>query len=724
MQFKLSTLALALTSIISVGLINTVYAETQADETNRLPTINVNAEMNEQNNNLGYTVKKTNSSNKLNLDPQHTPQTVYTVTSHQIEDQNLNTTDAVLTQTLGVNSIRYGQVGGGYVNYYSRGLPIKNVQRDGIPTTTASFGGSARIDIEDSAIYDRIEVIKGATGLTNGSGQPSASINYVRKRPTAELIGAVKVQAGSWDNYRSQIDVSGPLNNDASIRGRTVAAYGQGVSQQDRFDQNNALFYGVLDFDLGANTVLSTALSWQQNRLNNATVHGLPFLSNDTLPKPTHFGPRDNAAANWTYSDTDKTNVFFGLEHQFNQNWKGIVNYNYTHAKNDRVYGVAGSAGLVYDSDYYNDWTESTLKPGEMIVTSGRNVESPAIHSLDIYTNGHFEVFGRKHQLSLGFNGYSTKSNDPSYTGTPDPVVKIDGWNGQAPRPDFHETGRTIVNDKQYGGFFALDLQLLDPLKLLAGSRISQWEHKTADQDQKYSDIWTPYIGLIYDLNEQHSVYVSYTSIFNPTGNENKEGKFLDPEEGNSLEVGLKGSYFNGRLNANVAYFQTKQNNFAIEDPTQKNILNMHGKTSYIAVDGAKIKGVELALVGELAPNLNLQVGYSYTDAKDRDGKLLNTALPKQDIKLFTTYQWQQWRIGGGINWQSEIYDSDVKGIYKKYNSQDSYILANLMGRYDINQDLSLGLNINNLFNKQYKANTTNTWGAERQVTGSLTYSF
>lgn len=713
MIFKTSQLTRMLASITLCSLNSGLYADTDAVV---LPTIELHANRSD---NIGYTIGKTTATNKLDLDVRHTPQSIYAVTSQQIEEQNLNSTDDILTQVPGVNVIRYGQLGAGYTTYYSRGFAIQNIQRDGIPTTSASFGGSDMLGIEDSAIYERVEVIKGSNGLTNGSGQPSASINYVRKRPTEELTGSIKLQAGSWDNYRSQVDISGALSDDGSIRGRAIGVYDQGGSQQDRFDRRNALFYGALDFDLDQNTILSTALSLQQIRLDQATPHGFPFVSHESNRQQVHFGPNDNPAAEWTYSDTDKLNIFLGLEHQFQNGWKGVANYSFTHADNDRVYGVAGSGGITYKGDYVVN-KDLTLHAGQMAVTSGRIRNSPDVHSLDLYGNGNFNFLGRQHQLSIGLNGYRIKSDDPKYNRYFS-AVQIDGWDGKLARPDMPEVGRNINDEQQYGGFLALDLNLLDPLKLLLGSRVSQWERKVTNNQQKQNGIFTPYIGLVYDINERYSAYTSYTSIFNPSSNEDSMGNYLDPEEGNSFEVGIKANYFDGRLNTSAAYYQMKQDNFAVKDGT---IINPNGKQAYTTTNGAEIKGVDISLAGELLPNWNIQAGYSYIDAKNKDGEPLKTDLPEHNIKIFTTYQWNKWTLGGGVNWQSKIYDAGAKGIVAEYNRQPSYALVSLMGRYEVRPDLSLGLNVNNLLDEEYKVNTSNTWGTGRQITGSLSYQF
>ncbi|MDM1021462.1 TonB-dependent siderophore receptor [Acinetobacter sp. VNK23] len=707
----------AIMMIIVGGTSGTIQAVESAENTT-LPTITVQAEQETP----VYTVKKTKAVTKLDLSLKETPQSVTVFTAQQIDDQNLTSTNDVLAQTAGVTMVQYGQVGAGYNTYYSRGFAITNVQRDGIPTTTASFGGSDMFGLEDSAIYDRIEVTKGSTGLTSGSGNPSASINYVRKRPTADLQGAVKVQGGSWGNYRSQIDVSGGLNQDNSIRGRTVAAYEQGGSQQDRYHRQNAVIYGAVDFDLTDKTTLTTALTAQQVKIDGATAHGFPFITHDGQEQTT-FGRDDNPAANFTFSDTEKLNLFLGVEHQFNDNWQATANYAFTKASNKREYGVAGSGGIAYGKEIPVSAPVNKLQPGQMLVTSGRFESTPDVHSLDVYASGKFQALGHEHDVSFGLNGYTIKSDDPSY-GRYYVAASIAGWNGNSPRPDMKVTGRTIVDEQQIGAFAAAKLQLLDPLKLVVGGRLSNWERSVTKNEQKQNGVFTPYAGLIFDITDNLSAYTSYTTIFNPSSRQDIKGDYLDPEEGNSFEAGLKADFYDGRLNTSAAYFSMQQDNYAIADG--KN-LTPNGGQAYIAVDGAEVKGYELSIGGEILPNWNVQGGYTHTDAKDQTGNTLNSILPEDTFKLFTTYKWDKLTVGGGVNWQSEIYDAasaKTGGLASKLNRQESYYLVNLMGRYQVTNDVALGLNVNNLLDKEYKANAINTWGMARNVTASLNFKF
>ncbi|ENX15585.1 hypothetical protein F895_02131 [Acinetobacter sp. CIP 64.2] len=145
-------------------------------------------------------------------------------------------------------------------------------------------------------------------------------------------------------------------------------------------------------------------------------------------------------------------------------------------------------------------------------------------------------------------------------------------------------------------------------------------------------------------------------------------------------------------------------------------------------MNGAKVKGIELSVAGELSPYWHISGGYTYTDAKDRDGKTLTTAtgssLPRQTLKLFTTYQWDKLTLGAGVNWQSEIFDTRARGVATQFNRQDDYALLNLMGKYQINPDLSIAVNVDNVGNTVYKRTAINTWGELRNFMATLNYKF
>ncbi|KLD98414.1 TonB-dependent siderophore receptor [Aliarcobacter butzleri] len=701
--------------------------ETQAITKNKINTVGnttvleeISVKENQSFDSTSYTIKESSSATKLDLSLKETPQSITVITQQQIEDQNLQDVNDVLLQTPGVSVTQMGQKTSGFNTYYSRGMQITNVQRDGVPTSIKSFGTTELMGIENSALYERIEVTRGSTGLTNGSGNPSASINYVRKKPTKDFQGNTKISYGSWDTYKGTMDISGGLNESKSIRGKLVASYGEGDNQQDRYHQDNSLVYGALDFDLSDNTLLTTSLSHQKVKANDVAVHH--FISVDKKGDNQNiFGRHDNPAANWTYTDTEKTNLSLGLEHYFNNDWKAAANYAFSKSKADRLVGLSR--------------TVLNTTTGNIEGMALRAENTPDVHSIDLYTTGNIKAFEREHKLSFGVNGYSLESDDPSFvvkfpsTGTANITVPYKGWNGSVEKPIITENGRTKVDEKEIGAFAALNIELSDPLHFIIGSRITNFERvnnkgKATQQEQKHTGEIIPYAGLIYDIDQNFSTYASYTSIFNPTSvRKDTGGNYLDPEEGNTVEFGLKSEFYDGKLNSSIAYFITKQDNLAVK--TNPLELTPDGDDAYTTEDGAEIKGWDLTIGGEILENWNMSGGYTYTNAKDKDGERLNAAfVPKQTFKLFTSYKYNKFTIGGGVNWQSEI------NAINKYNTtkliqQKAYVVANAMAKYEVKKDFDVILNVNNLFDETYQYYPgEGGYGDERNYTLSLNYKF
>ena len=156
-----------------------------------------------------------------------------------MEDQGLNTIQDVLGQTTGI-SVDKSTATQEYTQVYSRGFTVDTYLFDGIPTSSQLEGITF-----DTAIYDRVEVVRGATGLVSGTGSPAAAVNLVRKRPTRDFSGSVSASAGSWDRYRAEADLSGSLVDNGRIRGRIVAAHQDYGSFISRVKQQKDVFYGI-----------------------------------------------------------------------------------------------------------------------------------------------------------------------------------------------------------------------------------------------------------------------------------------------------------------------------------------------------------------------------------------------------------------------------------------------------------------------------------------------
>ena len=210
-----------------------------------------------------YTISRTiDTATGLGLSLQETPQSVSIMTAERIQDQALNTVVDVVNNTVGLSSSKTDNVRNGFS---ARGFDVQNYQIDGVPLSW-SLGGDAGETVSDVSIYERVEVVRGATGLLTGAGDPSASINLVRKHAdSSDLKGYVDVATGSWDKKEITADVSNGLNDSGSVRGRMVAKYLNSDSYQDLYEDRKTIFYGVVDTDITENTLLRLGGSYNHN---------------------------------------------------------------------------------------------------------------------------------------------------------------------------------------------------------------------------------------------------------------------------------------------------------------------------------------------------------------------------------------------------------------------------------------------------------------------------
>ncbi len=209
-----------------------------------------------------YTTGAARTATPLSMSLRETPQSVSVITQQRMEDQDLQTILDLVNNTVGVSVNRYET---DRAQFNARGFDINSLMIDGVPTIWEQPWSSGEI-FSSLAMYDRVEVVRGANGLMAGAGEPSASLNLVRKRANSrELTGSVEVSGGSSDTYGTLGDLSFALNEAGTVRARLVGEFNEGDSWIDSKAKQRETFYGTLDVDLTPDTTLWFGLSRQEN---------------------------------------------------------------------------------------------------------------------------------------------------------------------------------------------------------------------------------------------------------------------------------------------------------------------------------------------------------------------------------------------------------------------------------------------------------------------------
>lgn len=715
------------TALSTPSLAATAEATVEAAEAHQVSGVEVTAAP-------AYTTKASDSSAKLPLTLRETPQSVTVVTRQRIDDFNLVSIADVLVQTAGVT---VQENDSNRVNFTSRGFSITNFQLDGVPTSYTS-GNSV---MGDTFLYDRVEVVRGATGLVTGSGDPSATINLLRKSPTETFQAQAGATVGSWNNYRVEGDVSGPLWGDGRVRGRLVGAYGQKDSYIAFYSEEKLVGSATLEADVTSNLTVRVGYDYQRVTPEGTTWGTAPLYYRDGTP--TSLDRSYNVAAKWSTWDRNSQSLFAVLDWKIAEDWnfKAAVNHRENNSTALLYYGYGGypdrvtGAGLTV-ADYYNIYEEEEL-------------------GFDLYLTGAFNLFGRKHELVLGANGYNRDGTTVNTAILSRPyamtIPNFRTWTGDIPEPVRvnYGTPASIERTDETGLYGALRLNPMDGLKVIVGARRSDYDKQVDNYNLqgvytrttgRMSDSHTsPYLGVIYDVTANISAYASYSDLFKVQSNKNKNNEQLDPVTGANYEAGLKGEFLNDRLLLAASYFHVKQDNLAELDPTVPNgFILPDGSSAYRAVSGAVTRGFDVEANGQLAENWRVSAGYTYAYTENAAGLRISTLNPRNLMRVYSTYDIKggildRLTVGGGVNWQSEIFTAATiptsnTTTVRTDVKQKAYALVNLMARYPLTEQVSLSLNVDNLFDKVYYRRVGfyngGYFGEPRKVTATVRAKF
>lgn len=688
----------------------------------------------------------TNGASVASKTPQSlkdTPQSVTVITAARIQEQNLTDLTSALNYAPGVTLYSSN---GLQTMFFSRGFQITSFQIDGGgPLDLGS--NSDFLTPPNLAEFDNVQVLRGSDALFGGAGQPGGVVNLGRKRPLdhEQFIGDLDV--GSWANYRGQADVTGPIGFDGHLRARLV------ISDQDRdffYDlahQNKAFAYGVLEADLGPDTLLRAGFSYERQHNTGWDFNGLPRYSSGGdlgLSRST------NIAAPWALWNFSTPEFFAALEHRFNADWN--LKIDYTRLAQTSSQEVGATSGVIYAgvpaSDNYGETSQ--------VFTKYNSVQSTASATL----NGDFQFLGLKQTLSIGAD-YSDGTNGlfarEAYAYVPIDVLAFNP-NSLNPRPGTPPFSITtpILDQEQWGAYATLNVQPIQNLHIVGGIRVSSYWDKILESyyfgfpsplfslhlKNDSSGILTPYAAVSYGVTPDVSIYASYADIFQAQGEYlDTNGKPLPPVTGETYETGVKGSFNGGKLNSSLSAYYTDKSNQGVPYSGACAV----GFSCYINSGAVTSEGIDLEVSGQILPGWQAQVGYTYneshcnkaagTDPNNTDYQCSvaissgNAQQPRHQVKIWSSYtptgSLDHLTIGGGLRLESarssagyvcsvanDISGYCATGVEVPYAfTQGLYAVVDLRAAYRFNRHWQAALDLTNIGDTRYYATAGQTTG-------------
>jgi outer-membrane receptor for ferric coprogen and ferric-rhodotorulic acid len=650
------------------------------------------------------------------------PQSISVLTSERLQQQNVREFSDMMKQLPGIS---LNQGGDQFrFTYYSRGFSISNIQVDGGPP----LSGGYYFQLFDMSAYDHVELLRGAAGLFNGYGQPSGTVNLVRKRPLDHAQVIVNGQVSSWQDYRAVADMTSPLALDGKLRGRLVLTYQSNRYFYDVSKNEKKLVYGIAELDVTPTTLLSGGINYARQN-STPFVQGLPRYQDGGdlyLPRSTCL------CFPWNKQNFQTTEVFAALEQKLGGEWTAKINLTKVRQDSNRFIGF--STGAVNRTNllgphFMTDQTDFTAKQfsGEVTVA------------------GAFRIFGQRQEIVAGvtravgdgvlqahdsasetfFRPYQPYAGGPIYcqdfdsgvcpagsiaSSVPVRAIGFDPNDPLYTRPADTLVGYRVPTNKtiQNGAYLNIKLTAFDRLHFASGVRWSSSSTRSRSQglctsipltDPGYESCfgrnigdvyfdsginkttfndftWPPILNFSFDITKSLTAYLGYSDVYISQSNLfDQNNKPLEPITGANYEFGLKWAGRDGRLNVSAAAFRIRQNGFALPIGTTVDLGN-NQSCCYIGNPNQtkQSTGLDTEITGEIVPGVQFAGSLTYSKNEQKgtaygsgQGRAFTTIAPKILYKLWTTIDFSRFANAG---WASGLSVSlGINGQSSAYNA-------------------------------------------------------
>ncbi|QBR48487.1 TonB-dependent siderophore receptor [Erwinia sp. QL-Z3] len=640
------------------------------------------------------------------------PQSVSVVTRERMDRQNVQSVTEALRYVPGVKTETYGVDPKGYDWIYIRGFNAltTNDYRDGLRQLNNSY---SYFRTEPYAL-ERIDIVRGPSSTLFGLGDAGGIVNRISKLPSAQGVHEVEVELGNFNRRQAQFDMSDKIDDDGHYLYRMIGVVRDSDTQFQYHDGP----------DVEDNRVyLAPSLTWLPNSDTSLTVRAdyLRDTSGGTVAVLTKPGGKvtDTLLGDYSFNHfrQEQFTVGYELSHQFNDTFQ--LRQNVRYGQTDTVLNNLLPGAVNFDA-------------GTVSRNAIRFDEHMNAFNIDNQLQADFSTASITHRLLTGLD-YSRLEGNAKRFGAVAPTFNIYnpvyGLNIADPNYALNDNDQTTA---QLGVYMQDQISLTPNWLLTLGGRHDEISLRTQNnltESTSWLDqgAWTGRAGLTYLADNGLAPYISYAESFVPNSGTDSQNRTFDPSKAHQYEVGVKYQPDASLLLTLAAFDITKSNVLTNE------IVNSVVTGYQVASGEVRSRGVETEATMKLTQNLDLLASYTYTETEitasnngDRGKQQAN--VPKHMASTWLNYSFHQGVLDGlllstGVRYVGSMYGDNANTVPVK-----NFALIDAGAKYQVNQHVSVGFNIQNLLNHDYVGtcdeDTSCYPGQERTFIGSLKYSF
>lgn len=678
-----------------------------------------------------YVAPNATTGTKTDTPLMETPLAIQVIPQQVLQDQKASTLDQVLSNVSGVRSRSGGM---NWESTFLRGFSTLTTFHNGFRIDDLfGFGQRTLTNVES------IEVLKGPAAILYGRVEPGGIVNLVTKQPLATPYYSIEQQVGSWNQYLTSIDATGPMSSDRTLRYRVNASYQNNGFWRDGVQDNKLFIAPAFAWDINPRTQLNLEAEYTHAPdMGFDSGQGAPY---DPTTAAIIWLPRKQNLVKYQHLVSDSLLVGVNWSHQFNDHWSikhQVDRFEFRQLPGSRWYYMNG-----FSPGPEGAWTADRGGSG------GDGHWTTTATILDL--TGHFHTGRLEHTLLVGADYYrygiaanfqAATTSDSTDAFNPAPIV------GLPMDPAVASMQNSTTNNT--GVYLQDQIRLPHGVHLLAGWRWQQVDRvgsfvdatgaNTPDPHQS-DRATTPRYGVLWQASDQLSLYANYARNFGANNGRDWQDQPLPPESARQKEVGAKGQFLDGRLSSSLALFELTKTDVAVcdqvHDPSCLSYIQM-------TVGEIRSRGTEFDIQGEVRSGWNVIATYTNTDivvtrstsppggTYVQGNRMPN--VPRSMASLWSTYEvkgagLRGLKFGGGINGYGSATDST------NAFTVPGYAVINAMVAYEIKAGkthATAQLNANNLFDKHYYTDFGYDgvngvywqYGAPRSVRASLKVDF